>query len=269
MTKITQVCIAFILMFSINGYSSNANSTSTSNAINQIKASQSNPIQRVRIDIVTPMGYVRHLLLGFTDNIATDGFDYGYDALNPDNFPDDCNWIINGGRYVIQGVGAFNETKKYPLGLFLTNSGSVGMSLNSLENFDAPIDVFIHDALLNTYTKINDVSFTADMASGVYLDRFFIAFMDENARSLSTIDNDLKETVVNYLSNTKELYLKTNNDTAIKHIQIYNILGKELFSIKNLNKSEIRIPVENLGTNYGIVSVTTELGIISKKVMLH
>ena len=229
MIKITQVCIAFILMFSLNGFSNNANSTSISNTINIIQTSPPSPIQRVRIDFVTPMGYVRHLLLGFTtDDVATDGFDYGYDGANADNFPDDASWLINNNKYVIQGVGSFDVIKKYPIGVFLTNSGIVKMSLNSLENFDSPIDVFIHDALLNTYTKINDVSFTTDMASGEYLDRFFIAFLDENAlpenASLSTEENKLNSTVVNYLRNTKELYINTNSTQNIKNIRIYNIL---------------------------------------------
>ena len=145
------------------------------------------------------------------------------------------------------------------------------MSLYSLENFESDIDVFIYDAVIDTYTKINDVDFTQNMSSGDYTDRFYIAFQDDSAleksASLSIQQNTLNNTVVKYLRNNRELYLKTNNE-AIKQIQVYNILGKELLSIKNLNKSEIRIPVDNINTNYGIVSVTTEKGIISKKIVL-
>ena len=270
MTKITQVCIAFIFVLSMNSFSSNTISANNNNG----QITQPGTIQRVRLNIVTPQGYLRQLLLGFTsDNAASDGVDYGYDALNFDDFPDDCNWVINDDRFVIQGVGAFDETKKYPLGLFLTNSGSVDMSLNSLENFDSPIDVYIHDALLNTYTKINDESFTTNMTSGNHLDRFFIAFIDENAllenASLSTKDNELNTTVVNYLRNTKELYINTNSTQNIKNIRIYSILGKELFVKSNINTREIKIPMAYLNTNYGIVSVETDKGITSKKVILQ
>jgi hypothetical protein len=123
MTKITQVCIAFIFVLSMNSFSSN---TISANNNNNGQITQPGTIQRLRLNIVTPQGYLRQLLLGFTsDNAASDGVDYGYDALNFDDFPDDCNWVINDDRFVIQGVGAFDETKKYPLGLFLTNSGSV------------------------------------------------------------------------------------------------------------------------------------------------
>ena len=42
---------------------------------------ETNQIKRVRLDFTSPLGYTRHLLLGFTpDNAASDSFDYGYDA---------------------------------------------------------------------------------------------------------------------------------------------------------------------------------------------
>jgi len=271
MTKITYLCIAFVLIFCTASEASNNNNI----GINNEQSSQTSTIQRVRIDIVTPNGYMRHLLLGFTtNNIATDGFDYGYDGPNADNLPDDCNWMIDENRYIIQGVGAFDKAKKYPLGLFLTNSGSIEISLNSLENFDDPIDLFIYDALLNTYTQINDSNFTVDMISGEYTDRFYIAFEDSNAvlenASLSTSDNDLRKTIVRYLSHSKEIYINTNNgQNTIKQIRVYSILGKELFSLDNLNVDKIKLPIQHLNTNYGIISIETNQGNLSKKVIFN
>ena len=55
----------------------------------------SQEIQRVRVDFETPLGYVRHLLLGFTpDNAASDEMDYGYDALCFDDLDDDLDPFI-------------------------------------------------------------------------------------------------------------------------------------------------------------------------------
>jgi len=270
MTKITQLVIAIILVFGISAF------TTTTNAINNTsnnQATQSSTIQRVRIDFTTPTGYVRHLLLAFTsNNAASDGFDYGYDGMVPDDFPDDLNWMIEDDRYVIQGVGAFDQTKKYPLGLFLTNSGTIDISLTSLENFSNTIDVFIYDAVLDNYAPINDVNFSKNINSGDYLDRFFIAFQDDNAivqgASLSIEENETSSTIVNYLSNTDMLYVNTNSSLNIKSIEVYNLLGKQLFTQNNINAKSIKIPLEYINTNYGIVSVTTEKGIMSKKVVL-
>ena len=135
-------------------------------------------VQLVRLDFVSPTGYVRPLLLGFdSTNTATDGVDFGWDVLNFDDIPGDLNYMIEGDRYVVQGVGAFNETKKYPLGLFLTYSGTITISLIALENFDTPIDVYIYDAILDTYTQINNADYTAVVPSGNYLNMYYIAFL--------------------------------------------------------------------------------------------
>ena len=77
------------------------------------------------------------MLLGFVpNNLATDYFDYGYDAMNTESFPNDLSWLINSEPYIIQGVGDFDESKLYPLGLYLSDSGEIEISLNTLENFD-------------------------------------------------------------------------------------------------------------------------------------
>ena len=213
-------------------------------------------------------------MLAFTsNNAASDGFDYGYDGIVPDDFPDDLNWMIEDDRYVIQGVGAFDQTKKYPLGLFLTNSGTIGISLDSLENFSNTIDVYIYDAILDTYTQINNVNFSKTINSGDYLDRFFIAFQDENqmkqGTSLAIEENEIRSTIVNYLSNTDMLYINTNSTLLIKDIEVYSILGKQLFAQNNINAKTIKIPLDKINTNYGIVSVTTEKGMISKKLIFN
>ncbi|MDU8886377.1 hypothetical protein RXV94_09420 [Yeosuana sp. MJ-SS3] len=270
MTKITQLAFAIILVFGISAF------TTTSNAINNTsnnQATQSSTIQRVRIDFTTPTGYVRHLLLAFTtNNAASDGFDYGYDGMVADDFPDDLNWMIEDDRYVIQGVGAFDQTKKYPLGLFLTNSGNIEISLTSLENFSNTIDVFIYDTVLDTYTPINDLNFSKNISSGDYLDRFYIAFQDDNQSyenaALSIEESETRSTIVNYLRNTNMLYVNTNSSLTIKKIEVFSILGKQLFTQNNINTKSIKIPLEHINTNYGIVSVTTEKGILSKKVVL-
>ena len=219
MNKITYIC--FVFLFSIHN----------------ICQSQ---VQRVRIAFKSPLGYVRPLLLGFdSNNNATDGVDWGWDVLNFDNIPGDLNWLIEDDRYVVQGVGAFDETKMYPFGLFLTYSGTITILLNSLKNFDTPIDVYIYDAILDTYTQINNADYTADVASGDYLNMYYIAFLEP---ALSLDENELQKNEIRYLSNTKELYINTYNNSTIKQISIHNLLGQEFFVLKRINNNENKLP---------------------------
>lgn len=224
-------------------------------------------VQRVRIEFVSPIGYIRALLLGFDPtNTATDGVDPGWDTLNFDDIPGDLNWMIEGDRYTTQGVGAFHETKTYPFGLFLTYSGTITISLTALENFDTTIDVYIYDAILDTYTQINDADYTADVASGDYLNMYYIAFLQP---ALSLDENELQKNEIRYLSNTKELYINTYNNSIIKHISIHNLLGQELFVLKRINNNEIKISLDFLTTDISLVTIITDKGVLFKKIIIH
>lgn len=253
MNKITYLC--FVVLFCLSFKLS----------------SQTSEIQRVRVSFIGPMDYTRHLLLAFTpDDAASDGFDYGYDAKVFEYFPDDMNWIIEDGRYVIQGVGAFNNSKYYPLGMYLTNTGEVEIALTGLENFDAPIDVFVYDALLHTFTSINDTNYVKTLNYGDYLNRFYITFTNESQMvnviaasqsALSIGDHDISKSTLRYINSSKELIIKTNSSINLKEVSLYNVLGKKLIDIQNINSNTIKIPLSNLKTNSSIIaSLLTEDG---------
>jgi hypothetical protein len=263
MNKITYICI--VVFFSIHN----------------ICEAQ---IQRVRLDFVSPDKYTRHLLLAFTpDDAATDGFDYGYDGANPDNFLNDLNWLIDEKRYIIQGVGAFHETKQYPLGLFLADSGEIEIALTALENFDSEIDVFVYDLLLDTYTKINVDNFKMSIDPGDYLNRFFISFMGVE-EAITPVDEiemppieeeqstvEIKNTSIKYLNKTNEIFIQTPNVENIKQVHLINILGQIENSWYNLNTisiNKIKIPVKNVSNGIYILQVETNSRTINKKVLV-
>lgn len=234
----------------------------------------SSNIQRVRIDFVMPDGYVRHLLFAFTkDNSASDNYDYGYDAVNRDNYPYDLNWMIGDLRCTIQGVGAFDDSKKYPLGLFMSKDGDIQIALDTLENFDTPINLFIYDALLNTYTQINDSNYAATIAKGDYLNRFYLAFKNENtsffAKTLATEDITLKDTEISYFNNSKQLYINTNDKYIVKNIHIYNLNGQKVFTLNHINSKLVKIPLQINQIKYGIVAIETDQGGLRRKIVLN
>ncbi|MCL8008871.1 hypothetical protein M8845_15680, partial [Gelidibacter japonicus] len=207
-----------------------------SKATQKRTTSNSNDIQRVRLTFKTPEGAIRPLLLGFTpNNAASDGIDYGYDAYNNDGFPSDLSFAIEGKKFVIQGVGAFDINKKYPLDMLLKIAGNIEIALSELENFDTDPDIFIYDALLDTYTKINDVSFQTTMKPGQYKDRFYIAFQPDT--TLSIIDEDFKDISVKYLQKTDEIYVKTPASIEVRQVYLINIAGQAVrsWNMTNMN----------------------------------
>lgn len=224
-------CI-LLLCLSVNGYSQNE-------------------VQRVRINFETPEGFVRHLLLGFTpDDAATDGFDYGYDAPNIEDHPDDMNWMIEDDRYVIQGVGAFDHSKAYPLGIFMTNSGTVNISLMSLENFPGPINVFIYDVNNASFHQINDADFSFNLPAGDYHENYFITFSTNAAISgtLNISEETIDSFSIKFLKNSKELVFQSETNNRIDKIEIYNLLGQIIAKQINPNQNRVLIPIHNYAT---------------------
>uniref|UniRef100_UPI0019539033 LamG domain-containing protein n=1 Tax=Psychroserpens algicola TaxID=1719034 RepID=UPI0019539033 len=225
---------------------------------------QSDPnteIKRVRLDFITEDGAIRPLLLAFVSNgQATDGFDYGYDAENADDeFSNDMFWRIENGNYTTQGVGDFNTSNQYPLGLFLNDSGTFKIELKALENFDEAIHVYIHDAFSGTYFEINSEAFEMLLDADTYLDRFYVTFSSEDA--LSVTDDDLSQAMINYLNSTQEVYVKIPRISEVKDIQFINVLGQTIHSWNVLQEYEldgaIRIPLKQISEGTYIIKVNT------------
>ncbi|MFC0604221.1 T9SS type A sorting domain-containing protein [Winogradskyella pulchriflava] len=192
-------------------------------------------IQIVRIDFQNPEGYTRQLALGFVqDNSATDGVDYGYDSPNIEDLEDDLNWMIEDNRYVIQGVGAFDATKYYPLGMFLSNAGEVSISLNALESFSSPVDVYLYDLELNSYTLLNTSNLTQNLSAGTYLNRYFVTFSNSTHLAisahylLSTNEAEKSEIKLWHSRANNELHLVGLLPDETARLSLYSSEGKKI-----------------------------------------
>jgi len=236
------------------------------------RTSETPEISRVRINVTSTDNTIRPLLLAFTaDNAATDNIDYGYDAPNTDNFPNDAAFMIEEQKFVIQGVGAFKTSRKYPIGLFLSNSGDVEISLTNLENFESDIDVYIYDALLDNSTQINTSNFSTTLDANVYADRFYITFEPTETLSNPLIEEDLA--VVHYLTDSEELYINVPNSIHMKQVRLINLLGQTVKTWNATNlpslSNEIRIPIQHISEGAYVVNIETNSSkIITKKVII-
>ncbi|WP_299781479.1 PKD-like domain-containing protein [uncultured Formosa sp.] len=237
---------------------------------NKTTEENTNDVQRVRINFKNPDKATRQLLLGFTpDNAATDAVDFGYDATNFETLSSDMLFLINDNTYVIQGVGEFDETKHYPLAMFIGKDGNIEISLKALENFDTPIDVFIYDSYTDTYTQINNSKYQMHLEKGDYLDRYFVAFKEESR--LDVIENELNKITINYLNNSDEIHIKTPNHLNIKQVSLINTLGQTIKVWNTTNatlSNNCKIPVRHASEGNYIIKVNTEKGSTTKKISI-
>lgn len=258
MRNITYLCLLFFTFF---GFQSNASNSDEAYA----------EVQRVRITFTMPTGHIRHLLLGFTpDNAATDNVDYGYDAANVENFPNDLNWIIEDGRYVIQGVGEFNNSKFYELGMFLSDEGNISIGLHALENFDFGIEVYLYDALVNEHTLLNQLDFTGNFSPGTYTNRFYITFSTNSyPQALTVTEVDIQNLNFEYYRNNKLVEISNNGLTSvlIHRISFFDMSGKKVFTRKIKNSNSYIIEGINLPNQPLVCAINTNAGTLSKLIL--
>ncbi|RBP32232.1 HYR domain-containing protein, partial [Oceanihabitans sediminis] len=244
------------------------NSESINNASSE---TSENLIKRVRLAFKSPEGAERYLLLGFTpNNEASDGYDYGYDAINADYFPSDMSFLIDNEKYVIQGTGVFSADKIYPLSIDLAITGTIEVRLTALENFNEAIDVFVYDSLLGTYTRINDDAFQIALDAGSYDNRYFISFQEEETLS---IENEvISNIIVNYLNASNEIYINIPMAIDIKQVSLVNMLGQTVKTWNENNaplSNECKIPVKKIAEGTYIIKIrTSENKLINKKVVV-
>ncbi|WP_274475598.1 LamG-like jellyroll fold domain-containing protein [Mangrovimonas aestuarii] len=249
-------------------------------------------IKRIRFNFTTPEGAVKQLLLSFLpNNLASDELDYGYDAPNiispphglnsggfgkdsdtkhTKRFPSDLNWVIDNKPYIIQGVGDFDKTKKYPMNMTVKNSGNIQIELTSLENFNENINVYVYDALYGTYTLINNLPYRKYLKAEDYNNRFYITFTEDE--TLNIIEETLNKTIINYLNSSEVIYIKTPPEVNPKQIYLINTLGQTVRAWNQTNitlSNEMRIPVNDLSEGSYIIQLITEDGkIVNKKIVI-
>jgi hypothetical protein len=200
---------------------------------NNQSVSSEEKITLLRLGYFTANGFKRQVALGFINNKATDGFDKGYDALNIDEQPDDMYFVLDNQKLVIQGVGAFDESKQFPIGLVCQSHGKVKFMFDGAENLDENTPVFLFDKQTNTYYNLKEnVAEIEITSSGTFNDRFRIQFTQNTLSSgdFETIDERIS---IFYLNADHTLnILNTRSDVEISSVQLYDLLGRLIESIE-------------------------------------
>ncbi len=180
--------------------------------------------------------------------------------------------------FAIQALPLFTD---YPVSVNLAfdvaNAGDYTISLDNFTcNFDSTlIDksyIELEDTYTNQITDLRNNSYTFNTQQGTFTDRFIIHFN----RDITSVDNNIiqDENIYTVFSKKdKSIVIKNSGKTNRNNVQIniYNILGKVLYSNKvNLSKGGIFI-VSNLNENNGlfVVKVSDGNSTFTKKIILN
>ncbi|WP_242667528.1 T9SS type A sorting domain-containing protein [Flavobacterium sp. AJR] len=199
--------------------------------------------------------FTRQLALAFLPE-ATDGVDYGIDALNMDaSLPNDVSFLLEDKNYVIQGVN-FEETKKIPLAVKATNNTTIKFYVPEVINFDLSQSIYIHDALDDSYHDIKNNVYEVAVPKGTYSDRFKITFIDE--KKLNTKDLTKPIFTINQNNTDQKLMISNTTQVDIKSVIVYDMLGRIILSKEILgNNQHYYFSTSGLSSGIYIVELLT------------
>jgi hypothetical protein len=228
--------------------------------------------KKIRLGFQSSDNFYKQVLLGFMEENATSGLDYGYDALNIDTQLNDMYFVNNGAKLNIQGDGYFNVNNIYPIGIKNNAAGNVTFKIDEKENFDNDnFQAYIHDNVTNIYHNIRNVSFTINLPQGTIENRFSLTFKNTSALSNESFDNANGLLVV-YSNANSILNIKNNViDATVESVSLFNMLGQAIttWDVKDQNQQNIELPIKGLSTGTYIVKVKTTKGETSRKIIVN
>ena len=217
---------------------------------NNRMASSNEVVDRYRVQLTTPLGLVNTILVAYKEGSTLD-FEGNYDAKLLVESPDSFYSKIGVDKMIIQGRGfPLDVSDKVELGATFYQTGNHTISIESKEGiFATGQDIYLHDKLLNTYTNLQNESYTFDVSQqGEINNRFEITYQPESTLSISNLE---KEKVKIYYQE-KDIVIEAYK--TINEILIYDVSGKLIKSIKPKSK---QLLIENsvLSNGVNVISI--------------
>lgn len=225
-----------------------------------------NNIERNRIwlDLINPNGQSDRTLFGYIQDatMETDSF---FDCITQNTGGTLIYSKTGDTKFTIQGRSLpFDINDEVPIGINIPTSGDYTMAIGGLDGLFNQQAVYLKDELLNITHNIkeNPYHFTSNTQSGGINNRFKIVYVDNTLGTPTyTFENTVKVMV-------KEEVAVSSSTLQMQSILVYNLLGQELDSYKNINSNYVilsNLHKNNIGLLLKIKLQTGE--IITKKII--
>lgn len=190
---------------------------------------------QLQIYAVVNNGGVLPTALAFRPD-ASDNFENGFDAVNINATPAGFYYVVpdrSNEEFVISTTN-FAFDKMIPVGFRCNETTNFKVNIaETLNCFDENIIVYIFDRLHNTYHDIKNKHFEIDLRPGVYNNRFFITFKNNNSNN--PISPVLSNSIILIQNNDMAKLTLINSDNQnIKEFLMYDTAGRLLINKKDL-----------------------------------
>lgn len=197
----------------------------------------------------------------------TTGFDAGYDSKmfggTEYDFAVFTELITEneGEKLAIQTLPTDNALA-IPVGIIAKAGEEITFSTENL-NLPEGTEVYLEDKTNNEFVNLSEGTYTTTLTEDINgVGQFYIT---TSAKSLSTIDENL-DTVSIYKSAQNEVTISGLNSEA--SVTIYSLVGKQVVNATvNTTSNKVNLPSLNAGVY--IVKLTSDLGEVTKKIILE
>ena len=229
---------------------------------------RTNPIPEIVLNLFNDSAS-RQATIYYIDDTTT-GFDNGYDG--PRFMAGDNSFALythlvsdsEGVDYDIQSLPTDNyENMVIPFGVNAVSGTDITLNVSTID-FPEGINIYLEDKVNNSFTLLDaNSNFMTSLDSDLNgIGRFYLHTTSEVLSS----DDFLNNNISIYISTKENLRIVgIHNGTA--EVQLYNILGKEVFSaaFEGTGMNDIQLP--NIKEGIYIINLTTDKGTINKKVI--
>ena len=224
---------------------------------------------RLEFNSVSGPSTRRELLLGFSE-ATTDGYDYGYDAINASEAPIDFNSLLDGQNMLIQSYASITNDKVVPLNFKTSGNYTYEISMTEIVAIDEAQEVYLKDNLTNTYFDLRNTeqaySFTS--AAGEYNNRFQVVFQSDAA--LSVEESDYTFNLIYFNNKQDKLFVK-GLQTDADNLQVINMLGQTVQEYKDVSAQVLDngLNISNLASGTYIVYLKIDNTTKTKKIIIN
>lgn len=237
----------------------------------QFYRSENEPVvekNRIWLDLTKENGSTVRTLVGYITN-ATNDIDRLYDATAVNKNYFDIYSIASNEKLNIQGRALpFVNSDIVPIGVYITQNGNHTIGIGAVDGLfnDVNQKIYLEDLQTGIVhdLRVTPYSFSANVGS---LDNRFVLRFDNKDTTLGNSNFNESENKVLVLT-SDNLTIKSL-ETEIENIEVYDILGRNLAVIKNVNSKETTL--KNIQKNNAplVVQIKLTNGItITKKVIL-
>lgn len=220
----------------------------------------SNEIQnanRIWLDIVKENQPGGRTMFGYVSG-ATMQTDNLYDAITKSDNTFKLYTVDGEDKYAIQGRAVpFDDNDLVPLGIDVLEDGIYTIALAMTDGLfsNSNQDIYIEDRYMNTIHNLTQNPYTFPSDVGSFTDRFLIKY---HASYLSSDENN-SNTSINIWANNN-INIKSDIQ-RLSQVTVYDILGRVINSVDDINTNGIEIPKPNSNSTY-ILKIKLYNGII-------